>query len=166
MISAIGIRVSGALICSCIAVYTDIRTGKVPNRLILTGLSGAFLLRAAFLGSAGCTMKCGLGALRRLILTEAGSFAAGVLLPALFPGVLLPAHMIGGGDVKLFMVIGAFLGGKAVFRITIVSFFMGSLQSVWLLCRQKNAGIRLKPGEMRIHFTISILAALIWNYLN
>ena len=183
------IRYCLAVVCAGIAAMTDIRKGRVSNRLICAGLAGALAARAA----AVCCMW-----LAGRVFQELASFTGGVLLPLLFPGILFVTGMMGAGDIKLLSLIGAFLGGRAVLRTVILSFCFGAVQSVFLLVKRRNARQRLRiPGLYlkecmrqgrvlpyfgsgsgkrrgqgdadneeaggRMHFTVSILAAVIWN---
>ena len=75
------------------AVLLDFRFDKIPNPLIITGIFTGFLINGSFRGAHG--------------LADA---LAGGLLPFLLLFLLHILSMIGAGDIKLFMVAGAFLG--------------------------------------------------------
>ena len=197
------IRYCMAAACAGIATLTDIRKGRVPNRLICAGFAGALVIHAA---EICCMWPAGSGdpgfaeGFTGSLFQEAVSFVSGVLLPLLFPGILFVTGMMGAGDIKLFSVIGAFLGGRAVLRTVFLAFCFGAVQSVFLLVRRRNAWQRFRvlslylkkctrqrrvlsytgsgcgkesgdgqgdAGEEdtggRMHFTVSILAAVIWN---
>lgn len=79
-----------------IAGVWDARTGRIPNRLTVGALVAALAVRGALEGGSGVA-----------------SAALGLLLVSLVP-VLLSAlsrgRGIGGGDVKVFAALGAWLG--------------------------------------------------------
>src|SRR5210317_773277 len=76
-----------------IAILTDLSTHRIPNQLIVLGLSIALICSAAIGGLSGLTASlAGLGVGLALFLPM---YACGVM---------------GAGDVKLLGVAGAFLG--------------------------------------------------------
>jgi prepilin peptidase CpaA len=80
----------------CTAAWLDASAGRIPNKLTVTGLAAALLLRAPL--GPGAVVQ-GLGGLGIALLV-------GVVLYAL--------RAIGGGDVKLLAGVGAFLGSTQV----------------------------------------------------
>lgn len=87
--------VSAALtIFLVVAAWTDYRSRRIPNALTMTGLAVALVLRG-FVGPAAIIEGL-VGALLAFVLT----------LPLLMLGVM------GGGDAKLLMAIGAFMGPR------------------------------------------------------
>jgi prepilin peptidase CpaA len=76
------------------AAWSDLRSRRIPNALTMAGLAAALLLR----GIAGpeVLIEGLVGALLALVLT----------LPFLMLGVM------GGGDAKLLMLIGGFMGPR------------------------------------------------------
>ncbi len=102
----------------------DLKTHKIPNRLILCGLLCAVLSRSLMI------LKNGPPAL-------AGGIA-GLLLPFLLLGPLAVLKMIGGGDVKLLAVIGLQLGAEESLRVLCLSFVIAALWSFILVIRRHN----------------------------
>ncbi len=101
------------------AVLWDIRTGKVPNFLIAAGLGTASWFRLTELGIFGFWR-----------------FLGGSALPLLLLAVLFYFRMLGAGDIKLFCVIGGFLGTERVFICMALSFLMGAVISLVLLIKR------------------------------
>lgn len=102
-----------------LALGWDVRTRRIPNRLTLAGLILGLLLRAplgpeaVFLGLAG----------------------AGISLLVAFP--LFVAGGIGGGDAKLLMVAGAFLGPSGLLVAGLLSGALGGLMAVAIIVRRQ-----------------------------
>jgi prepilin peptidase CpaA len=103
------------------AAYRDWQTGHIPNRLVLAGLLiglalhlgvRVWLLRAPATGAAA-----ELGA--ALV-----SAVLGVATCALVPLLLYRMEAIGGGDVKLLAVLGAFLGPLGGLEVELYSFIV------------------------------------------
>jgi prepilin peptidase CpaA len=95
----------GLLASTAIAAVTDARTGLIPNWLTLPTLLGALLVH----GFSG-----GPGAL--------GWAALSGLSCALVPLFLFRARAIGGGDVKLFAVLGALVGAPSGLEVQLTSY--------------------------------------------
>lgn len=115
--------------------------GRIPNQLILTGLFLGFVYQIHQNGS---------------------SAAPASLLGIIFPIILLyPVFILkglGAGDIKLFAVIGCFLGitqYEAIFILIALSFFCGAVQSIILMCLRRRI-------LSTIHFTIPIFISAIF----
>ncbi|MDB4944458.1 MAG: hypothetical protein JWP97_3992 [Labilithrix sp.] len=89
-----------AVVLAAAAAWYDWRTGHIPNRLTLLGLTVAIL--GHFVHG---TLTRGLGA----GVEHAGLAVAGALLCALAPLLMHWKGAMGGGDVKLFAALGASL---------------------------------------------------------
>lgn len=62
-----------------------------------------------------------------------------VSIPMAGLGILIPGSF-GGGDAKLSLACGAFLGAKSVVRGTVSAVFLAGIYSVWLLFWQSKRG--------------------------
>lgn len=100
----------GAVLLCCAAAWSDLRTRRIPNALVLPALVGALCLHSALHAGQG------------LLLSLAGAAAAGALL---LPGYAL--RMTGAGDVKLLMAVGAWLTFPVAFKAGLLSLVMGGL---------------------------------------
>jgi Flp pilus assembly protein protease CpaA len=101
------------LLTGAAAIY-DLRTGLIPNRLVL---AGALLLLPLIAAVAQ-------GALGRASV----SLVLGVVLVSLVPALLYRLGGLGGGDVKLLAVVGAALGPQRgleaeLYAFTLVLFY-------------------------------------------
>jgi prepilin peptidase CpaA len=100
-----------ALAVTSAGALADWKTGKIPDRLTLGTIVAAPIVHAAWsFGSEPTAVAVILG----LVGSVLGAFAAGVL-----PYLLLRAGGMSGGDVKLFVAMGATGGpGFAVHAVT------------------------------------------------
>ena len=116
--------VTFAVIGAILAII-DIRTHRLPNRLVATvGVTGVVLLVAAAL--TGSRMD----ALIRALLAALVLFVAYLVLR------MLSAGGVGGGDVKLAAVIGlhlGWLGWGSVLVGTLAGFVLGGVFAAWML---------------------------------
>ena len=105
--------VSAALTALLVAAaWTDFRTRRIPNALTITGLAAALVLRAVVGPEA--IIEGLVGALLAFVLT----------LPLLMLGVM------GGGDVKLLIAIGAFMGPRDFLWAGILIAIIGGMLAV------------------------------------
>jgi len=83
-----------------LGLLTDLRSGRIPNRITLPGMAAALLLAAFPPGTELLWASLG------LLLAGGYLFAAGWLTGKLFHR----PFAIGGGDIKFAAMLGAFLG--------------------------------------------------------
>jgi prepilin peptidase CpaA len=104
-----------SLLCSilAIAVYGDVRSHRISNRLSLFGLVAGLALQFLCGGPSGMA---------------AGLLGAGVGLGCFAPFYLLRA--MGAGDLKLLAAVGAFLGPQAAFHAALFSLLAGGLGAI------------------------------------
>ncbi len=91
------------------AAWTDVRLRRIPNALTMTGIGLALALR--FLSGPGLALDGLTGALLAFVLA----------LPFFVLGVL------GGGDAKLLMAIGTFMGPQKLVGALLVIAVVGGL---------------------------------------
>lgn len=108
-----------ALIVAGLAAITDWRTGHIPNWLTLGALAIAPFARVIHAASTG---NKGVDAL--LIGTQS---LVGAALCAVVPLILYRQDAIGGGDVKLLLALGAWLGVRPGFEAEMYSFFAAGI---------------------------------------
>lgn len=102
------------LVLLLVAAMIDLRTFRIPNLITLPFAVGAFTYYGVLYGSAG------------LFFSLAG-LGVGLLL------LLVPYMLggLGGGDVKLLGMVGAFLGPKAVVS---AFFFIAIFGGIYAVC--------------------------------
>ncbi|MCE9663717.1 prepilin peptidase [Halomonas sp. M5N1S17] len=96
----------------CAAAW-DLRTRRIPNRLILAGAAVGLLLQGVLAGPSGI-LAATLGLL--------------VGLAILMPGYLM--GFTGAGDAKLMASIGTLLGPLGVLQVAIVSMLVGGIVGI------------------------------------
>ena len=100
----------------------DVRTGYLPDRLVLP------------LGALGILLSAA-GVLSPLAVSFAGAAFGGGLFYESAVALGVREGGMGGGDVKLAAAIGAWTGMPAVLPALFAAFFLGSLAALFLLCR-------------------------------
>lgn len=162
----VSLAVSLILITGC-AVLDDLYRGRISNGIIVTGL---------FWGAAYQLLNRGLVGLI--------CFLGGVFLPLLLLAGLYYFRMIGGGDLKLFAVIGGFLGPAEVFFCMVTTILLGGLIALFLMLHRQNFFERMlflstylaaysrerrwrsylaqTGAEARFCFSIPVFLAVLW----
>ncbi len=91
----------------------DVRNRKIDNRLVLSGILLAFVMRIT---AGGCT--------------EMMQFFTDLILPVLVLFLLFSAHILGAGDIKLISMVSCFTGICPAALILWLSFLMTALYGV------------------------------------
>jgi prepilin peptidase CpaA len=105
------------------AVWHDVRSRRIPNRLVFIGAALALALQTLLPGGDGFFNVNG-GALGLLASLE------GLGLGLVF---LLPMYMLramGAGDVKLMAMVGAFVGPQLIIGATIATLIAGGVLAI------------------------------------
>ncbi|MCD8104025.1 MAG: prepilin peptidase [Lachnospiraceae bacterium] len=108
------------------AVLCDLSSGRIPNGLIAAGLGMGFTCQVFSRGLLGVIF-----------------FFGGMLLPTLLLGALYYFRMIGAGDIKLFCVVGGFLGPAGAAGCMMRSLFTAAVFSAVIMCRDHSLRKRL-----------------------
>lgn len=104
------------IIIMILTFFIDLRHRIIPDRLTFPGVILGFLL--SFLVTSPSVLNSLLG-----IAVGGGMF----YLAAVLGELLFKKESMGGGDIKLAMVLGAFLGWQNILLILMLSAFLGSL---------------------------------------
>ncbi|MEZ4220822.1 MAG: A24 family peptidase [Polyangiaceae bacterium] len=107
-----------AVLAAGVAAFHDWRTGEIPNWLTLGGLAAAGLGRVTL----GYLSGGGSGALRGLLTA-----VAALVLCGLIPFLLFRVGAMGGGDLKLLVAVGVFLGPLIGVEAQMYSFIIGAI---------------------------------------
>ena len=103
-----------------VSLYTDLRFGKVYNKLTLPCILLGIVLNALLHGLQGALL----------------SIEGAVLIMVLFL-LFAPVTGIGGGDAKLMMAVGALLGFKIVVGVLLYTAIAGGVIALIVLARQR-----------------------------
>ena len=114
------------LVLAVLAAFWDLRTRRIPNWLVLSGLIAGFGLNGLLFGLVGLK-TAGLGMLT--------GFAVYFVLHLL--------HAMGAGDVKLMAAVGSLVGVEWWFHIFLASVIIGAVAGVILA---------LSKGRLRTTF--------------
>jgi prepilin peptidase CpaA len=107
-----GVADATLLLVVCLAAWSDVRSRRIPNRLTVSGLAAALILRVLL----------GVVPLQQGVL--------GVVLALGISVVLFALGVIGGGDAKLLVAVGAFLGPAGFIGALAISCVVGAVMAV------------------------------------
>src|SRR5512133_1119881 len=114
----------GLALLTAAAAFVDLRTGHIPNRLLLLGLVFGSLLHLL----APLLLRRGYAASWNELLLRAGlDVVLGILACSVAPLFLFKLGAMGGGDVKLLAVVGAATGPLLGLRIEFCAFILVAL---------------------------------------
>ncbi|HHX75715.1 MAG TPA: peptidase A24 [Firmicutes bacterium] len=111
-----------------VCLYTDLKSRKIYNKIVLAGFVSAWVLHLVSQGIAAGTKYTFYG------------FFTGVAL-------LLVPYLVGGmgaGDVKMLGVIGAFAGSGRVVQIMLASALAGGVIALVTILKEGGGGRRMK----------------------
>lgn len=109
--------VTGILIT---AIVTDVRKGRISNRLMIAGLLAGIILQTAAQGAAGV-----------------GTWLSGVSIPVILCSILFFMRALGAGDVKLFSVIGGLSDLKTIWYCMLFAFVAGAVLACLKMVRKR-----------------------------
>lgn len=119
------------LIALTLAVTSDVTTRRIANLLVLAGSVAALLFHIASTPGSGILSAPG-GAIG--LLPALAGIAVG--LGALFP--LYALRAMGAGDVKLMMMVGAFLGPLQTLGVVVLTFAAGGVLAIAMALWQRS----------------------------
>ena len=145
MLIALGTPTSTSLVLAGLlvaAVATDLRSRRIPNLLVVTGLSLAAVAHGVALATGGFPM-----AGKAWWSPLAGLITGGIALMPLYA-----LRACGAGDVKLMAMAGAFLGAPVALRAVLFTLLAGGLLSLLFMlgrgvAAQTFANIRFLIGD-------------------
>ena len=130
------------------AIWTDIRSHRISNRLIFIGavtgliLNGLLPIGAGFISALPGALGIG---------KSLAGFALGF-------GLLMPMYLLramAAGDVKLIAMTGAYLGPNAIIGIILLTFVVGGMLSIFVVMRRKTLGLLV--DNLRTMLTLSFI---------
>ena len=116
------------LVCLLLlAVIMDLRSYKISNHLILTGIITGILFDVYEYGRTGIRL-----------------WLPGILLPVILLFPLFIIKVLGAGDIKLFSVIGSFYGTSYVLKSIAAAFILGAVMSLIYLIKYRLVFYRFR----------------------
>lgn len=119
-VNYINFKIYSLLILVFLAVYQDIKTYKIKNYIIIIGITTGLIINIKDVGFLGIYPSL-----------------LGIILPVVLLLPLFLIKVLGAGDIKLFSVIGLYVGKDVVLKIIALSFFIGAIISIFYLIRNK-----------------------------
>ncbi len=160
------LQISVTAVLLLCAAAMDAASGKIKNKLLLSGLLVGILLWIPGIRENGCK-----------------DFLMGLLLPVCICWIPFRMHGLGAGDVKLFCVVGCLNGGRVAIYCICISFLLAAGFSFGRLLNQRQFYVSMRnciqyfqmiarnreimpyperncPGH-RFHFSMAILLGYI-----
>lgn len=109
------------------AAVTDVRSGRISNRLICLGLMSGLIFQIWESGWRGSVL-----------------FVIQVFFPVIVLYLLFLMRALGAGDIKLFSVVSGIWSLKVICCCMVFSFLAGAVVSLGKLLFYKNLGTRLR----------------------
>lgn len=107
-----GVWVAAYVAMLAAACWTDVTRARIPNALTFSGMGMGLVL---------ASLPSGIGL---------GSAALGLVVGGAVPMLLHGLGVLGGGDVKLFAAIGAFVGLPDILAVLLATFVAGGLLAI------------------------------------
>jgi prepilin peptidase CpaA len=124
-----------------VALYTDLRWCRIYNKLTLPCILVGLVLNTLYLGVHGLLLSiCGIGLVFLLYIT------------------LAPAAGIGGGDVKLMMVVGSLMGAKFLVNALLLTAIIGGIMSLIVMMRHRILGTTTKRMAASLYMKLILRA--------
>lgn len=111
------------------ATVQDIRSGRISNRLIVTGLMAGAVFQITEHGIWGIYY-----------------YLRNISVPVILLYLLFQMRVLGAGDIKLFSMIGSILTIRELCRCMVYGFAAGGLMAVIFLAADHRRWERLKHG--------------------
>ena len=138
------------------AVVSDFRDWRIPNRLIAVGMIQGFLMSAVVRGPCDGLL----------------SSVAGCVIPVVILFVLFHKKALGAGDIKLLATAGTFVGTDVI-RVIVYSFLAGGVISLFFLLKEVLMSVTNRKEistkqfyrnlmKSRVHFSAAIMGGVMY----
>lgn len=155
-------------IMSCgliIATFVDFEINEIPDQVSIGGFMAALMYSAASPSVLGVSAP-----LQGLFASLIGALAGGgsIYLMGFFGALVFKREAMGGGDVKLMAMLGAFLGWKLVIMTFFIAPFFGAIVGVVLRIKDGREIIPYGPylslaALVSVFFGEQILRAVLYG---
>ena len=109
-----------------LAARSDLKSNRISNRLILTGLAGGFIYRIGTEGTSGIV-----------------TFLLHIMIPVILLFLLFLMRALGAGDIKLFSLISSICSYKELVYCVAASFVIGACMALIKMLYYKTFSRRL-----------------------
>ncbi|MCK4859077.1 MAG: prepilin peptidase [Candidatus Omnitrophica bacterium] len=144
------------LICALIvSTFTDFEERIVPNEISVGGLVVGLLISFIYPLLQGVSSHW-TGLFNSFLGALVGG--ASLYLTGIFGNIVFRKESMGGGDIKLLAMVGAFLGWKMVLLVFFISPFFGAVVGIALKLKEKAETIPYAP-----FLSLGSLISLVWG---
>lgn len=135
--------------------FIDLKIQEIPDEITLPGIGVGIILCFVFPGVISQDTH-----LSGLLHSALGALVGGavIYLMGVLGELLFKKEAMGGGDVKLMAMMGAFLGWKLILLTFFLAPFFGSVVGIILKIKNKQDVIPYGP-----HLSIAGIACLFWG---
>lgn len=130
----------GTLGLTSISAYTDYKTGKIKNKLLLPAIIAALLVNFSSQGVTGLIFSL-----------------KGIVVPFLLLFILFALGGLGAGDIKLLCCIGAFMGWRFSVNNLAIALIIALIFMIFNSMIGKDIFKRLKNVFLAIYLSIRTL---------
>ena len=138
-----------------VATFVDLEICEIPDEISLGGLAAGLIFASIFPGVLGEALWY-----KALIASALGALAGGgsIYLMGFFGEIVFKKEAMGGGDVKLMAMIGAFLGWK----LALLTFFLAPLfgSVVGLILKYKDGRDIIPYGPF---LSLAAISSIFWG---
>jgi len=138
-----------------IVTFIDLKYMEIPDIISISGVVVGLLLSLLYPRLQGTSSHVG-----ALLSSLYGIFAGGlsIYVIGVVGKIIFRKEAMGGGDVKLLAMIGAFLGWEAALLTFFIAPFLGSVVGIIVKIRTKESLIPYGP-----FLSLASLIALLWG---
>ncbi len=138
-----------------VATFVDLEIFEIPDEVSLGGLAAGIIFASIFPGTLGETLWY-----KALIASVLGALAGGgsIYLMGFFGEMVFKKEAMGGGDVKLMAMIGAFLGWKLALLTFFIAPLFGSV--VGLILKAKDGRDIIPYGP---YLSLAAITSIFWG---
>lgn len=144
------------LACMLIIIsFIDFKTEEIPDEITLPGMLVGLILSFSFPQLMQRDIR-----LLALLDSFLGLLAGGlsIYLMGVLGKILFKKEAMGGGDVKLLAMIGAFLGWKLILLVFFLAPFFGSITGIVLKIKEKKETIPYGP-----YLSLATIIVILWG---
>jgi len=138
-----------------VSSFIDLEHQLIPDAITLTGIACGLIIGTLLPGSLGA-QGAAAGFLKSLLGAAAGGSSIYIL--GFLGELIFRKEAMGGGDVKLMAMIGAFLGYKLVLLAFFIAPFFGAAAGIAVKLKEKKSVIPYGP-----HLSLAALVSIFWG---